>query len=88
MFKSVKSIDEGLVQRDFDVDVAGEIVPCVLWTPARSITPRALIAMGHGGSQHKKSENIRTRAIRYAKIYSWATLAIDAPRHGDRISPE
>ncbi|MGB0385924.1 MAG: alpha/beta hydrolase [Ardenticatenaceae bacterium] len=82
------SIDEGVVQREFEVDVADETVPSVLWTPAPPIPPRALIAMGHGGSQHKKCESIHRRAIRYAKIFSWATLAIDAPKHGERISPE
>ena len=88
LFKSVKRIDEGVVQREFDVDVAGETVPCVLCTPASPIAPRALIAMGHGGSQHKTCESIYRRAIRYAKLFSWATLAIDAPKHGERISPE
>lgn len=87
-FKSIKSIDEGVVQHEFDIDVAGETVPCVLWTPAPSVARQALIAMGHGGSQHKKCESIYTRAIRYAKVFSWATLAIDAPKHGERISPE
>lgn len=88
VFKSVDSIDEGVVEREFDVYVAGETVPSVLWMPAPPVAPRALIAMGHGGSQHKKCESIYRRAIRYAKVFSWATLAIDAPKHGERISPE
>jgi cephalosporin-C deacetylase-like acetyl esterase len=44
--------------------------------------------MGHGGSQHKKIEGIRLRAIQYANEFDWATLAIDAPGHGDRITRE
>ncbi len=87
-FKRVKAINGGVVQHDFDVAVAGETVPSVLWTPLPSITPCALIAMGHGGSQNRKSETIRTRAVRYAKDFGWATLAVDAPKHGDRISSE
>lgn len=61
------------------------MVPGVLWTPGRSNDSSALIAVGHGGSHHKKSANIRSQAIRYAKNFAWATLAIDAPKHGDRI---
>jgi len=71
----MKEIEAGVVQHDFDICVAGEMVPGVLWTP-------------DGGSQHKKNTNIRTRAIRYAKDFGWATLAIDAPKHGDRIGPK
>ena len=88
VFKRIKRIDEGVVQHEFDVDVAGETVPCVLCTPAPAVAPRALIAMGHGGSQHKTCESIYRRAVRYAKVFSWATLAIDAPKHGERISAE
>ena len=87
-FKNMKEIEAGVVQHDFDICVAGEMVPGVLWTPERSTASSALIAMGHGGSQHKKNTNIRTRAIRYAKDFGWATLAIDAPKHGDRIGPK
>lgn len=84
-FKNIVEITPGVVQHEFAICVAGEIVPCILWTPEQNIFSSALIAMGHGGSQHKQSENIRARAIRYAKEFLWATLAIDAPKHGDRI---
>jgi hypothetical protein len=87
-FKNIEEIQAGVVQHDFDIRVAGEMVPGVLWTPTRSTASLALIASGHGGSQHKKSTTIRTRAIRYAKNFAWATLAIDAPKHGDRIGSE
>jgi hypothetical protein len=86
--KNVEVIEAGVIQYDFEISIAGEIVPVVLWTPPQSTAPQALIAMGHGGSQHKKSASIRSRAMHYAKTYEWATLAIDAPKHGDRISPE
>ena len=87
-FKSAEKIDKGITQHEFEICVAGETVPGILWTPVPSQAAASLIAMGHGGSQHKKSENIRTRALRYAKDFNWATLAIDAPKHGERISPE
>jgi hypothetical protein len=87
-FKNIEEADVGVLQQDFDISVAGEIVPCVLWIPEGSKDSSALIAMGHGGSQHKKSSNIRARAIRYAKDFAWTTLAIDAPQHGSRIEPQ
>ncbi|MCA9840296.1 MAG: hypothetical protein KC422_25520 [Trueperaceae bacterium] len=86
-FKHTEHIDNGVTQYEFDIQVAGEIVPGVLWIPEGN-APRVLLAMGHGGSSHKKSENISKRAIHYAKNMGWASLAIDAPKHGGRISPE
>jgi hypothetical protein len=44
--------------------------------------------MGHGGSQHKKAPGIAARARDYARKFGYATVAIDAPGHGDRISRE
>jgi len=86
-FKKEKVVD-GVLQRDFDLEVAGATVPCVLWTPSDATGPRPLVCMGHGGSQHKKTPGIRSRALEYAQQLGWATLAIDAPGHGDRISRE
>jgi len=81
-------VDGRVIQRDFDVEVGGNVVPCVIWMLNPGVGSRALIAMGHGGSQHKKTEDIRNRAIHFAKDFGWASLAIDAPGHGDRISSE
>ncbi len=86
-FKKEKLLDD-VVQRDFDLEVAGEKVPCVIWSPKGASGPRPLILMGHGGSQHKKTESLRLRAVGYAHKLGWATLAIDAPGHGDRITRE
>lgn len=86
-FKKEKTVD-GVVQRDFEIEVNGETVPCAIWAPESANGPRPLIAMGHGGSQHKKILGLRRRAIEYANKYGWATLSIDAPGHGDRISRE
>ena len=44
--------------------------------------------MGHGGSQHKKIGTLAARARQFAQRLGYATLAIDAPGHGDRISRE
>ncbi|MDH5673436.1 MAG: hypothetical protein OEZ06_14880 [Myxococcales bacterium] len=78
----------GVVQRDFRIEVEGEQVPVVLWTRRDGPPAPVLICMGHGGSQHKKTEGIRARGVEYARDLGWATLAIDAPGHGDRISRE
>lgn len=78
----------GVVRREFTLDVAGETVPGCIWTPEEAKGPRPLILMGHGGSQHKKVANITAAAQAHARILGYATVAIDAPGHGDRISRE
>jgi cephalosporin-C deacetylase-like acetyl esterase len=84
-FTDVRSAD-GVTRHSFTVSVAGEDVPAVIWAPEGAAGPRPLVLMGHGGSQHKKTPGIRTRATHYAQRLGYATLAIDAPGHGDRIS--
>jgi hypothetical protein len=81
-------LEEGVVQSAFEIEVAGSIVPGVIWTPSPSLQSRALVAMGHGGSQHKKTQNICQRAVHFARDFGWASVALDAPGHGDRISRE
>lgn len=80
--------DDGVTRRSFSVSVAGESVPAVIWAPAGAKGPRPLVLMGHGGSQHKKTPSLSVRARQYAQRFGYATLAIDAPGHGDRISRE
>ncbi|MFL5296976.1 MAG: alpha/beta hydrolase [Phenylobacterium sp.] len=81
-------VEDGVVRRSFSLSVAGDTVPAVLWAPEGAAGPRPLVLMGHGGSQHKKTPGIRIRAAQYARRFGYATLAIDAPGHGDRISRE
>ena len=78
----------GVTRRSFSVAAAGETVPAVIWAPEGARGPRPLVLMGHGGSLHKKTPGIRARASQYAQRLGYATLAIDAPGHGDRISRE
>jgi cephalosporin-C deacetylase-like acetyl esterase len=80
--------EAGVTERLFDLTVDGERVPAVIWAPEDAKGPRPLILMGHGGSQHKKIGTLAARAHQYAKRLGYATLAIDAPGHGDRISRE
>ena len=72
----------------FDLTVDGERVPAVIWAPEGARGAGPLVLMGHGGSQHKKIATLAQRAHNYAKRFGYATLAIDAPGHGDRISRE
>jgi pimeloyl-ACP methyl ester carboxylesterase len=78
--------EDGVTRRSFTVQAAGEAVPAVIWAPEGAKGPRPLVLMGHGGSQHKKTAGIVTRARQFAQRHGYATLAIDAPGHGDRIS--
>jgi dienelactone hydrolase len=87
-FTQERTDDRGVIRRSFELSVAGETVPAVLWTPEGARGPRPLVLMGHGGSQHKKTAGIVSRARAYARKFGYATLAIDAPGHGDRISRE
>ena len=80
--------ENGVAERLFDLTVDGERVPAVLWAPEDAKGERPLILMGHGGSQHKKIGTLAARARQYAQRLGYATLAIDAPGHGDRISRE
>jgi dienelactone hydrolase len=80
--------ENGVTERLFELAVSGERVPAVIWSPESARGGRPLILMGHGGSQHKKIGTIAARARQYAQRLGYATLAIDAPGHGDRISRE
>ena len=80
--------EAGVTRRSFTLEVAGESVPGVIWAPEGARGPRPLVLMGHGGSQHKKTPGIRARAAQFAQKFGYATLAIDAPGHGDRIGRE
>jgi pimeloyl-ACP methyl ester carboxylesterase len=83
-----EQISEGVSERLFELDVNGDTVPGALWTPAEAAGPRPLVLMGHGGTQHKKVDTLLSRARRYALNLGYAVAAIDAPGHGDRITPE
>lgn len=87
VFKKEKVID-GVIERLFDIDVNGETVPCVVWAEEGAKGPRPLILLGHGGSQHKRINTLRGRAVAWARKFGYACASMDAPGHGDRISRE
>jgi cephalosporin-C deacetylase-like acetyl esterase len=80
--------ENGVTEYLFDLTVSGERVPAAIWAPEGRKGERPLILMGHGGSQHKKIGTLAARARNFAQRLGYATLAIDAPGHGDRISRE
>lgn len=80
--------ENGVTERLFDLTVAGDRVPAVVWAPEGAKGLRPLVCMGHGGSQQKKIGTLAARARQYAQRLGYAILAIDAPGHGDRISRE
>jgi pimeloyl-ACP methyl ester carboxylesterase len=80
--------EDGVTRRSFTVAAGGESVPAVIWAPEGAKGSRPLVAMGHGGSQHKKTPTLAARARQYAQRLGYAVLAIDAPGHGDRIGRE
>ncbi|HQT52720.1 MAG TPA: hypothetical protein PKX06_04465 [Phenylobacterium sp.] len=80
--------EDGVTRREFRLAVDGDAVPGVIWAPEGAKGPRPLILLGHGGSQHKKVANLTAAAISHAQKLGYATLAIDAPGHGDRITRE
>jgi dienelactone hydrolase len=82
-----EEVVDGVVQRRFDLTVEGRTVPGLHWRPDGS-APRATILMGHGGFQSKEAPNIVAMAHRFAVAEGFATIALDAPGHGDRRTPE
>jgi dienelactone hydrolase len=77
---------DGVVRRRFDLTVEDQVVPGLHWRPADS-TPSATILVGHGGFQSKEAPNIVGMAGLFAR-QGWATVALDAPGHGDRRTDE
>ncbi|WP_328752809.1 alpha/beta hydrolase [Streptomyces sp. NBC_00285] len=63
-------------------------IPGVLWSPQGADGTRPLIAMGHGGGEHKKAPDVTDLAHRFVTECGFAVVAIDAPSHGDRPDHE
>lgn len=80
--------EHGVTERGFELEVAGERVPGIVWTPEGAVGPRPVVLIGHGGTQNKRVDTLLARARAYARHQHWAVVAIDAPGHGDRTTPE
>lgn len=82
------TMERGVSERAFDLQVAGERVPGIVWTPEGATGRRPLILMGHGGTQNKRVDTLLARARAFVRHQRWAVAAIDAPNHGERTTPE
>ncbi|MFP4513751.1 MAG: alpha/beta hydrolase, partial [Acidimicrobiales bacterium] len=78
--------EQGVVERRFDLSVEDECVPGLWWLPEGASGPRPTVLIGHGGTQHKRVPNVLSLARRLVRHLGYATVAIDAPGHGDRIT--
>ncbi len=75
----------GVTERSFRLAVGGELVPGLLWSPPGSTAPRPAVLLGHGRTGHKRNPHLFGLAQRFA-ARGWATVALDAPGHGERRS--
>jgi dienelactone hydrolase len=75
--------EQGVTERGFSLVVGAQTVPGILWTPAERPV-RATVLIGHGGTQHKRTPGVLSLARRLARHLDYASVAIDAPSHGDR----
>lgn len=85
---TTQSVTDGVLERRFDLEMAGERIPGVIWTAAgaagESTRDRPLVLFGHGGRVHKTIPYLVERAHRYVTAFGYAVVAIDAPNHGER----
>ena len=81
-------VDARVRARRFELAGPREPVPGMVWTPAGADGPRPKVLFGHGGSQHKKAQNIAAMARSLVIDHGYAAIAIDAVGHGDRVSEE
>jgi pimeloyl-ACP methyl ester carboxylesterase len=58
----------------------------MLWTPEGATGGRPKVLFGHGGSQHKKAANLVALAKALVREHGYASVSIDAPGHGERVS--
>ena len=78
----------GVTERGFTLQVGDASVPGIVWTPEGASGPRPVVLIGHGGIQHKRVDNVLRLARILVRHQGYAAVAIDAPDHGDRGTPE
>ncbi|WP_322794950.1 alpha/beta hydrolase family protein [Tepidiforma sp.] len=81
-----ETIEHGVAERSFAMEIAGERVPGILWLPAGASGPRPLLLLCHGGMQHKRVDTLLARARSFVRHHGYACLSIDNPGHGERAS--
>jgi pimeloyl-ACP methyl ester carboxylesterase len=81
-----EKIEHGVVERRFDLNVAGEVVPGIRWSPEGVVGRRPTVLIGHGGTQHKRVPNVLGLARRFVRHLGYSAVALDAPGHGERVT--
>ncbi|MGA2210413.1 MAG: alpha/beta hydrolase [Acidimicrobiales bacterium] len=81
-----ETTERGVVERRFDLNVDGEIVPGIHWLPEGEVAPHPTVLIGHGGSQHKRVPNVLGLARTLVRHCGYGAVALDAPGHGDRMT--
>jgi dienelactone hydrolase len=81
-----ETTERGVVERRFDLNVDGEIVPGIHWLPEGEAAPHPTVLIGHGGSQHKRVPNVLGLARTLVRHCGYGAVALDAPGHGDRMT--
>jgi dienelactone hydrolase len=74
----------GVRERGFTLSVDGQKVPGILWS-AEDDAPRPVVLIGHGGTQHKRVDNVVGLGRRFVRHLGYSAVAIDAPDHGERV---
>lgn len=80
--------EASIVEREFKVHANDRVVPGVLWSAAGAAGPQPLVLYGHGGSGHKRADNVQLAARATVAENGIAVASIDGPLHGDRATPE
>src|SRR5690348_9684634 len=81
-----ESDDDGVRARRFDLKVGDEDVPGMHWLPLDAAGAHPTVCIGHGGFQHKLYGNVPELALQLVRNLGIGVVALDAPRHGDRIA--
>jgi hypothetical protein len=74
----------GIVELDFTVDRPTGAVLSAAWLPS-SPPPWPLVLIGHGGSEHERSDRIIGLGRWFSSHAQIAVLANDGPQHGERV---
>jgi dienelactone hydrolase len=84
-----EQVELGVVERRFSLEVNGQVVPGLHWTPeTATATPYPTVLIGHGGTQHKRAPNVLALARTLVRHCGFGAVALDAPGHGDRMTDE
>ena len=82
---STQRLPSGIIERRFTIPGAGgRPVPGVLWTREGATGATPLLLIGHGGGGSKDAPNVLLRRDAFTGGHGIATVAIDAPGHGER----